>query len=350
MRIAIILPSLAHKAPILVARDIVSQIYDKVDCVDVYYFDDIVEVDFKCPVFHLKFSESIDFDKYDIVHSHLYRPDKYIWKNRKKIKAKVVSTIHCNIAKDLRHSYNFLISLIFRWVWILYIRSADKAVALTKSAVKEQYEKYFPTSKLTYIYNGRTIADVEPVSENDESEILKFKNAGLRIIGSNAIISKRKGLHFIVETLPLLPNYAFVVVGDGVDKDSLIKQAKQLGVYDRCLFLGFKNNAEAYLPFYDVYAMPSLSEGFGLALVEATLKKRSCICSDLTSFHEMFSPDEVTFFSTWSVDSLKTAIENAFINRVQKGENAYARSMRNYTAEVMGASYLNLYKSMLTEK
>ena len=74
MRIAYILPSLANRGPIIVARDLVNvMITHGHDCV-VYYFDDKKEIDFKCPVIKLRLKNKIPFDEYDVIHSHGIRP------------------------------------------------------------------------------------------------------------------------------------------------------------------------------------------------------------------------------------------------------------------------------------
>jgi glycosyltransferase involved in cell wall biosynthesis len=347
MKIAYILPSLAQKGPILVAKDIVSYLHDKVDGIDVYYFDDIVEVAFECPVYKIDFSDKIDFDKYDIIHSHMYRPDKYIWKNRKIIKSKTVSTIHCDFRKDLRYSYNFFISWIYRWVWLFFLRRHDKIVGLSHSIIKEYYGKYIPASKLCCIYNGKRISTAHPPEDNDKHLVADLKGNGLKIIGTCAGLTKRKGLHYIIKALPYLPDYAFIIIGDGKAKKNLMSLAAKLNVLDRCFFLGFKKNVEQYLPLFDIYAMPSLSEGFPLALIEATLMKRSCVCSDISVFREVFSEKEVTFFSLNDMKSLQKAIKEAYDKRKEKGENAYNYAITHYTAEVMGEEYLEIYQKLI---
>ena len=53
-------------------------------------------------------------------------------------------------------------------------------------------------------------------------------------------------------------------------------------------FSSYQKNPCNYLPYFDVYVMPSYSEGFGLAMVEAALARRAIVCSDIPSFHEIF--------------------------------------------------------------
>jgi len=141
MKIAFIVPSLARKGPVLVVRNIISQIINKAD-VDVYYFDNIVELKFDCSTYKINMCDQIEFNKYNIIHSHGYRPDKFVWKNRKNIKGKTVTTIHSDIRIDLKYNYNIIISWIFRWIWLFYIKKQDKVVVLTKTIMHNYYNHY----------------------------------------------------------------------------------------------------------------------------------------------------------------------------------------------------------------
>jgi glycosyltransferase involved in cell wall biosynthesis len=354
MRIAFILPSLARRGPILVVKDIVSQINNKAD-IDVYYFDDITEIKFDCPTYKINISDQIDFDRYDIIHSHGYRPDKYLWKNRKKINGKTVSTLHADIRLDLRYNYNIAVSWIYRWIWLFFIRSHDKVVVLTKCIMNDYYSHYISREKLTYIYNGISLNEIKKslfidIDENDKKLLNVIKENKFKIIGANAILTERKGLHYIISVLPIIPDYVFFIVGDGKEKEKLLKLAVRLGVANRCYFLGFKNNAISYLQYYDIYVMPSISEGFGLALLEAAFTRKSCLCSNIDVFREIFTEDEVTFCDPKDKQSLKIAIEEAYKMRSEKGEKVYQRVTNNYTMEIMGNSYFSLYNHLSNKK
>jgi glycosyltransferase involved in cell wall biosynthesis len=348
MKIAFILPSLAQKGPILVVRDIVSYLKDKTDGIDVYYFNDIVEVEFDCPVYKIAFNDKIKFSNYDIIHSNMLRPDLYVWKNGRYIRHKI-TTLHCDIRVDLRYYKGIAASSIFRWIWLFAIKEFDKVVVLTKSILNSYYKYYIKNDKLTYIYNGCREQNIGTIEKSDEDLMNSFKRQGYKIIGANALLIKKKGLHLIIQTLKILPDYVFIVVGDGKEKENLIRLSKKCAVDDRCFFLGFKKGSISYLPFYDVYAMPSYSEGFSLALTEAVLMKRSCVCSDIDTFREIFTDEEVTFFDLKNRLSLKNAIEEAYRKRAEKGEKAFQRAIRDYTAEIMGKHYLELYESLTTK-
>jgi glycosyltransferase involved in cell wall biosynthesis len=345
MKIAFILPSLAQKGPIIVVKDCIDQFYREID-IDVYYFDDIVEIKFNCPVYRISYNDDIDFAKYDIIHSHMYRADKYVWKNRKKIIGKTITTVHCDIRKDLMFNYNIVVSLIYRWIWLLFISSHDKVIVLTNHSMNTYYRYHVAEKKLARIYNGRPIPIVDAINNTDRLLIENIKDSGFKIIGSNALLTKRKGLHYIIKILPYIEDFVFIVVGDGKEMKNLRNLAMHLKVHDRCYFLGSKKDAISYLNYYDVYAMPSVSEGFSLALIEATMSKKSCICSDIEVLREIFTSEEVTFCKPWNINSLKQAINEAYSQRNEKGQKAYERSSKYYTSEIMGRCYFELYKTL----
>jgi len=59
------------------------------------------------------------------------------------------------------------------------------------------------------------------------------------------------------------------VVGDGSQKQLLIARANELKISDRVTIHGFQDEPDFYVRQCHVYVQPSISEGFGLALVEA---------------------------------------------------------------------------------
>ena len=137
MRIAYILPSLANKGPIIVAKDLVLTMTAHGHSCKVFYFDDIIETEFNCPVQQIKFSRTINFNEFDVVHSHGIRPDTYIWLHKPIIcQAKIISTIHNFVFEDLAEQYNKLIAYTFGSLWMFILRRHNKIVTLSKTAIK----------------------------------------------------------------------------------------------------------------------------------------------------------------------------------------------------------------------
>jgi glycosyltransferase involved in cell wall biosynthesis len=92
--------------------------------------------------------------------------------------------------------------------------------------------------------------------------------------------------------------------------------------------------------------MPSRSEGFGLALIEAVQQRIPVICSDIDVFKELFTADEVTFFRSGNQADLSSAFSIASETRKTKTRQAYTRYQDNYTASSMARHYHKLYESV----
>lgn len=85
---------------------------------------------------------------------------------------------------------------------------------------------------------------------------------------------------------------AFIVfVGDGPLLPAVKKKAGLLGLLDRVIFAGHCVQAHDYYNCFDVFALPSLYEGFGMVLIEAQQNQLPVVCSDRISREVACSPN-----------------------------------------------------------
>lgn len=340
MKVAFIIPSLANKGPNLVVKNLVSGLVSKnIHCV-VYYFDDICEIAMDAPTQKLSFTQSIVFNEFDVVHSHGIRPDAYVfWHKPQNCSAHCISTLHSFLKIDLSYQYNAFVAFFAVKMWRFFLKRHDTIAVLSNTA-KQYYRKWFPRKSIKVAYNAREIDLSNSETLAYENEIVQFKNQ-YSIIGVNALLTKIKGINLLIETLPLLPNYALVIVGDGKERAHLERLALQKNVKNRCLFTGYQKNAFRYLKFYDIFAMSSYSEGFPLSLLEAAQYKKNTICSDIDIFRELFSEEEVSFFELDNPKSLVNAILLA--SQSPKGQHFYEFCLKKYSLDVFTSSYLQIY-------
>ncbi|MXO06002.1 glycosyltransferase family 4 protein [Flavobacterium sp. HBTb2-11-1] len=349
MKIAYILPSLVNTGPIVVVNNVIKHLKYKVDLIDVYYFNETREtLNFDCNVIHITKSDVIDFDKYDVIHSHTLWADVYVYKNRKKIKkAKIISTIHQDTFMSFTIQFNRFASFFLGNIWCYIQRHFNSVIAISDQ-LKNQYSKIFPNIKT--IYNGCNINDNENVDEVIAKAILSYKEKGYRILGTYAYISKRKGISQVIEVLEQLPDYIYVIFGEGPYLNTLKSEVVKYKVKERVLFLPYVKAPYSYLKFIDIYMMPSYSEGFGLAMVEAALANKSIVCSNIPSFHEIFSENEVSFFELDNKKSLLQAINQAYSEKVEKSKNASLRANKFFTSEIMAENHFAHYEEIVNKK
>lgn len=93
------------------------------------------------------------------------------------------------------------------------------------------------------------------------------------IIGAVGRVAPIKNYEFVIRTLPHIPNATFVCYGRFDEANSyckmLIDLAKELGVSRRVQFMGNSDSVPNDIQSFDVFVMPSFTEGFGIAALEA---------------------------------------------------------------------------------
>lgn len=346
MNIAYIIPSLDAKGPIIVTKLLSDYFVKNGHRVIVYYFDDIIQLKFKCQTKRISIKEKIDFDSFDILHSHCMRPDMYLTKWKPQIrKAKIVSTLHQDTYQSFKFEYNSLLAKIFTYRWTTIQSNFDCIVAISNQ-LKNLYKKKIKTQIAT-IYNGCEIFVDNKINPAYSAPIEEKRQQGLKIIGTYAYITKRKGINQIISALKQMEDYAAVIIGDGPEIKHLKAQAANDGVTDRVLFIPHQKNPYNFLKYFDVYVMPSYSEGFGLAMVEAAFSKKAIVCTNIESFHEIFPQNEALFFNADHIADLKEKIERAYAEKEELGLKAYNRANAEFRTEVMGKRHELLYKKLI---
>jgi len=347
MKIAIIIPSLAQKGPIIIAYELVKGLLSYGHNVSVFYFDNIIELHFPCEVNKIKLYEFWKIKGFDIIHTHCLRPDIFGFISKKIFKKTChITTIHNLVEDDLSYSYGNFVSSIISGLWRATWKGLDGRVVLTDHAYS-YYKSSQPNLSFHRIYNGRSSNSFKAIDDFDSAYICEIKQK-FKIIGSCAVLTRRKGLEQVIKALPILEEYIFLLIGDGPAREELIKLAIELGVLDRFLMLGQKNNARDYMPYMDCYVLPSRSEGLSLALLEAVSSGIPTVCASIPQIQEIFSEKEVAYFQ---LDNTSSFVES--INKINnEGLDYQNRALRRYndcyTCDVMVVNYLNYYKSFFS--
>jgi len=162
---------------------------------------------------------------------------------------------------------------LFRWSR----RAATRVIAVSKQNAKLLTSYYgLRSDKITIVHNGIDLPDFK------ESDIAQAR-AALRaelglpeqaiVILTLARLAPNKGHRYLVEAMPEVlrthPNVHFVFAGEHDQAEPLIAQIKTLGLGSHIHLLGFRSDVHHLLAASDFFALPSLVEGFSLALVEA---------------------------------------------------------------------------------
>ena len=345
MKILYIVPSLDNKAPICLTKELADYFYDIGNDVSVAYFDDIVKVHFKCKTIRITMKTVLDFDNYEIIHTHLRRPDLYMAKNHSSLHhACWISTIHCDIIKDLGYTYGSFAANLFGKYWISKLKKAAVTVQVSPYMM-QLYEKIFEHNIL--VCNGVRITKKNNEKYDSIIKVIQsFKQKNYKVLVSYSGIIKRKGIEQVIESLTIGPDYVYVCIGDGEMKKPLKKMADKLKVTQRIFFFDFIQFPYNILKEADVFIISSYSESFCLALYEAILMRCPVVCSRIPAFVNVFDDSEVSYFELNNSKSIIKACERAINNNMQI-EAAYEKVINKFSVDNMLCMYKKLYGDLV---
>ena len=87
--------------------------------------------------------------------------------------------------------------------------------------------------------------------------------------------------------LAAVPDATLLVVGEGSRRDALEELAADLGIADRVVFTGRRDDVPAVTAALDIAVLPSYREALGLTVLEAMALSRPVVASDVGGIPEM---------------------------------------------------------------
>ena len=91
-------------------------------------------------------------------------------------------------------------------------------------------------------------------------------NDNQKVVGMIGILNRFKNQNFLIELARILPEVTFLLVGEGPDRVLLEENSKEL---TNVIFTGKREDAYKFYSAFDIFAFPSLYEGFPMVLIEA---------------------------------------------------------------------------------
>jgi glycosyltransferase involved in cell wall biosynthesis len=117
--------------------------------------------------------------------------------------------------------------------------------------------------------------------------------AGDRVVGCVGRLAALKNHARMIDVMPPLlrehPGVKLVIVGEGPMQDALETQVRQLGLGDNVLLAGQRSDVADLLPAFDVFALPSQTEGLSIALLEACATSLAVVATRVGGNPEIIS-------------------------------------------------------------
>ena len=159
-----------------------------------------------------------------------------------------------------------------------------------------------------------------------------------------------------------LLNFFLIVIGDGPEKDALLRYREDLQLRDRVIFLGERDDVSRLMPSFDLLWNCSEYEGQSNSILEALSHGVPVIASDIPGNRELIVTGENgLLISEFDGDDIRrrTALSRETIRLLRPenqdmlkawGKAGKKRAQDDFSIEKMVERHVNLYERLLSEK
>ncbi|MBM3500703.1 MAG: glycosyltransferase family 4 protein [Armatimonadetes bacterium] len=242
-----------------------------------------------------------------------------------------------------------------RAIWYIW---ATRVIAVADAVRRHLLEQGLRPDRVDVIHNA---VEVDGLPEVDGAAVRHSLNVppGTPLIAVAAHLSRRKGLHVLLQAMPHVrrraPNAQCLLMGEGSCRGPLEAQASALGLGDAVKFLGFRDDARELMSAADVVCLPSIAgEGLPMALLEAMARRRPVVATRLAGVPEAVVDGETGFLvqpgdAEQLADRLATLLTQPDLRR-RLGEAARALAVRCFSPGVRCERVEAVYRDALAQK
>jgi len=250
------------------------------------------------PLFHFqpyelalttKLVEVVTLHQLEILHVHYAIPHAYAaymakqMLRKKNIDIKVVTTLHGTDITLVGSHPNYKTAVEFS------INNSDVVTTVSHSLRKDTLRLFNIDTDINVIYNFidpkkyPTINDAEcnRVALASEKEKIVTHVSNMRPVKKPLDV-----IEIFYKIQKEIPS-KLLLVGEGPEIEKVEYRVRELGIYDKVIFLGNTNDVNKVLCYSDLFLLPSETESFGLAALEAMAAKTPVISTNTGGLPEV---------------------------------------------------------------
>jgi glycosyltransferase involved in cell wall biosynthesis len=238
----------------------------------------------------------------------------------------------------------------FPWVY----RLAHRVVGVSQATCDFLIHRdRVPAEKVRLVYNAADRAFFEPVRRKEHPEGAPFR------ILSVGRLAPVKNQAMLLRAFAALhrehPNSELLLVGEGPSRGELESIVAALGLERSVRLLGFRRDIREQLATADLFVLPSHSEGFGIALVEAMACEVPVLASKVGGAAEVMDALDPAFLLSPEDEAAWTAGMSRMLAMPRNERIALARRCRElvfgrFSPEAYVAALEDLYAEALGER
>ena len=170
------------------------------------------------------------------------------------------------------------------------------------------------------------------------------------VVGIVAIFRAQKAHHVLLRAIaqlaPTHPRLRLVAVGHGPEEGRIRALAEELGITDRVLFTGLRDDVAEILPGFDVSCLASVHEGAPLAVLESMAAGVPMVATDVGALRDLLADSREGYIVPAGdpealADRLAALLADPVL-REEMGRRARARAEREFSIEHTVQGYQEL--------
>lgn len=246
-----------------------------------------------------KMVEIAEKHQLEVLHVHYAIPHAYAaymakqMLKEKGMDVKVVTTLHGTDITLVGSHPTYKTAVEFS------INNSDVVTAVSNSLKKDTQRLFTITNDIEVVYN---FIDTDKYDREQQKECKRIALAKPeeRILTHVSNFRPVKRTSDVVEVFNLVQKQIpakLLMVGDGPDRVKAENLVNELGISDKVIFLGNSNEVAKILCYSDVFLLPSVSESFGLAALEAMAANTAVISTNTGGLTEVNIQGRTGFLS-----------------------------------------------------
>lgn len=210
-------------------------------------------------------------------------------------KKKFISMVHHCFDKEGETQYGVIKRSLKHFIIMIMFSYSDMIIFVSKAG----YISYLDTfkideQKVRVVYNG-----IGSEKLKKGLQVKKEVHDELKIVYIGRLV-KLKGVHQLLNVFAELDDKYLIyleIIGDGPERISLEKEAKNLKIENKICFRGFQDDVTPYLVDADIFVYPSKTEIFGISIVEALAFRNICVANNVGGIPEIIKDGENGFLN-----------------------------------------------------
>ena len=300
-----------------------------------------------------KLIKLIKENKIKLIHTHLFDTDLcgFLATRWAKVPIMIISIHSIFFLKKKKHALRYKIISLF----------IDRFLPVSDSLAQHfiSWARINP-NKVTAVSNGIDMSEFnKPKHTNRLNELRKSLGIPVAtpILGTVARLEPRKGHRYLLEAVAQIskdyPDLTVLLVGDGELKSDLRNLVKELNISSNVIFAGSQENIPEILSLLDLFVLPTLEEGFSIAILEAMACGLPVIATNVGGVPELVKDKETGLLvASRSPLALASAMTMLLGNKeyaVALGE-AGKKRVKQFSSKIMAEKIEEIYNYHINSK